>query len=158
MAIPAAAAIATALPYILKLPKYAKRLYGSKNFLPALIGAGYLGSEALGAVEQAGERGLTKEQLRLQNLISKASAEATKMSVEESRKNTEKYIKALMKAKREESKENRDLAALQSFTQSQDRQMALVIQAMQAMTNKQMGASTSAPGGGGMLGLMRGGM
>lgn len=152
----AAGAGAAALPYLLKIPKYAKMLYQSKNFIPALLGAGYLGSTAVGAVGQAGERGLTQEQMKLQTLMGKASAEATKMSVKESRANTKKYIEAILKTKREERKEARDLQALQSFTQSQDRQMALVIQAIQTMGQRQGGASTAAPGGG-MLGLMRGG-
>lgn len=147
---------AKALPLIPKIPAAFKALYGSKHFLTALLGAGYLGSTAVGAYGQAGERGLTREQMRLQTLMSKASAEATKMSVTESRANTKKYIEAILKTKKEERKEARDLAALQSFTQSQDRQMALVIQAMQTMGQRQGGASTAAPGGG-MLGLMRGG-
>ncbi|KKL79132.1 hypothetical protein LCGC14_2017920 [marine sediment metagenome] len=157
MPIPAIAAGGAALlPYLLKIPKYAKMLYQSKHFIPALMGTAYLGSTALGAVGQAGERGLTREQMKLQALLGTASAEATKRGVKESRARTKEYIDALLKAKKEEAKEARETAALQSFTQSQDRQMALVIQAMQAMSQRQMGASTQATGGG-MLGLMRGG-
>lgn len=153
----AGAAVAAALPYVMKIPKYAKLLYQSKHFLPLLLGAGYLGSEAIGEKGRAGERKLTAEQLKLQNLLTKASAEATEKTVKESRAKTKEYIEALMKAQREERKEARDTAAIQSFTESQDRQMALIIQAMQTMSQRQMGASTAAPGGGGMLGLMRGG-
>ena len=151
-----AAGAASAIPYLLKIPKYAKMLYKSKNFIPALLGAGYLGSTAVDAMGQAGERGLSREQMKLQTLMSKASAEATKRGVKESRANTKKYIDALLKAKAEESREARDMESMRSFTQSQDRQMALVIQAMQVMNQKQMGSSTQSPGGG-MLGLMRGG-
>ena len=150
MVAPAIAAAAT------KIPAAFKALYGSKHFLTALLGAGYLGSTAVGAIGQAGERGLTREQLKLQTLMGKASAEATKRGVKESRARTKEYIKALLTAKKEDVKERREFAALQSFTQSQDRQMALVIQAIQAMSQRQMGAATQAPGGG-MLGLMRGG-
>ena len=60
-----------------------------------------------------------------------------------------------MKAKREERKEVRELAAMQSFTEGQNRQMTLVIQAIQAMSQRQMGAATQAPGAG-VVGLMRG--
>ena len=156
MVAPAAIALgASALPYLLKIPKYAKMLYQSKNFIPALLGAGYLGSTAVSAYGQAGERGLSREQMKLQALMGKASAEVSEKTVKESRARTKEYIKALLAAKKEEAKENRELMALQSFTQSQDRQMALVMQAMQAMGQRQMGASTQAPGGG-MLGLMRG--
>lgn len=139
-----------------KAAKYGKAAYKSKHFIPGLIGAGYLGSEALEAGAKAGERKLTKEELRLQRLMTKASAAATERSVKESQAKTKEYINALLKAKKEERKEARELQALESFTQSQDRQMALVFQAMQALSNKQMGASTT-PAGGGMLGLMRGG-
>lgn len=136
--------------------KALKAFYGSKHFLTALLGAGYFGSMGLGAIGQAGERGLTREQMGLQATMGKASAEATKRGVTESRARTKEYIKALLTAKKEERKETREMAALQSFTQSQDRQMALVIQAIQALSQRQMGASTQAPGGG-MVGLMRGG-
>ena len=149
------AAGASALPYLLKVPKYAKMLYKSKHFIPALLGAGYLGSTAVGAVGQAGERGLTREQMRLQAILGKASAEATKRGVGESRARTKEYIKALLLAKKEDVKERREFAALESFTQSQDRQMALVIQAIQTMGQRQGGAATRAPGAG-MLGLVRG--
>ena len=152
----AAGAAKAALPLLAKLPAYAKALYGSKHFITALLGAGYLGSTAVGAYGQAGERGLTREQMRLQGLMGKASAEATKRTVKESRARTKEYISALLKAKKEDVKERREFAALQSFTQSQDRQMALVIQAMQALSQRQMGATTQAPGAG-MVGLMRGG-
>jgi hypothetical protein len=152
----AAAAGAAALPYVLKIPKYAKMLYKSKNFVPALLGAGYFGSMGLEAVGQAGERGLTREQLRLQTLMQKASGVATERGVKESRAKTKEYIKALMKAKRDESKEVQELVAMQSFTESQNRQMAMVIQAIQVMGGRQMGSATQSPGAG-MVGLMRGG-
>lgn len=157
MALPIAAGLAAGkvAGAALKIPAALKALYGSKHFLTALLGAGYLGSTAVGAYGQAGERGLTREQMKLQTLMGKASAEATERGVKESRVRTKEYISALLKAKKEEAKETRELAALQSFTQSQDRQMALVIQAMQALSQRQMGASTQAPGAG-MLGLMRG--
>lgn len=139
-----------------KIPAALKALYGSKHFLTALLGAGYLGSTAVGAYGQAGERGLTREQMRLQTLLAKTSAEATKRGVKESRARTKEYMKTLLKVKKEEKKEAREFAALQSFAQSQDRQMALVIQAIQTMGQRQGGAATQAPGAG-MLGLMRGG-
>ena len=133
-----------------------KALYGSKHLWTALLAGGYLTGQGFTAYGQAGERGLAREQIGLQATMGRASAEATKRTVKESRARTKEYIKALLTAKKEDVKERREFAALQSFTQSQDRQMALVIQAIQAMSQRQMGASTQAPGGG-MLGLMRGG-
>lgn len=147
---------AVALPYLMKLLKLGKK-YGSmagksKHFLPGL-GYGFLGgSMLLGAAGQRGERGLSREQLKVQELMGRASAEATKMSVKESRAKTKEYMKALLKAKKEERREARDIEALQSFQASQDRQMALVLQAVQAVGQRQPGV-----GGAGMLGLMRGG-
>ena len=140
----------------IKIPAALKALFASKHFITALLGAGYLTSTGLQAYGQAGERGLAREQLGLQAALGKASAEATKRGVKESRARTKVYIDALLKAKKEEAKEVRETEALRSFTASQDRQMALVIQAVQAMSQRQMGASIQAPGGG-MLGLMRGG-
>ena len=151
MPLPAMAAAAA-----VKIPAAFKALYASKHFLTALLGAGYLGSQGLTAYGQAGERGLAREQIGLQATMGRASAEATKRTVKESRARTKEYVKALLTAKKEDVKERREFAALQSFTQSQDRQMALVIQAIQTMSQRQMGAATQAPGGG-MLGLMRGG-
>lgn len=139
-----------------KLPALLKAFYASKHFIPALLGAGYFGSVGVGALGQAGERGLTREQMRLQTLMGKASAEATKRGVKESRARTKEYMRTLLKARKEEAKETRKLAALQSFTESQNRQMALVLQAVQALSQRQMGAATQAPGAG-MVGLMRGG-
>ena len=136
--------------------KALRAFYASKHFLPALLATGYLGSTATGAYGQAGERGLAREQIKLQELMGKASAEATERSVKESRARTKEYTKTLLKIKKEEQKEAREFAALQSFTESQNRQMALVIQAIQAMSQRQMGAATQAPGAG-MVGLMRGG-
>lgn len=157
MPIPAIAAGAAKIaPLIPKIPAALKALYASKSFLPALIGAGYFGSMGVEAYGQAGERGLSREQMRLQGLLGKTSAEATKRGVKESRARTKEYINALLKAKKEEAKETRELAMLQSFTESQNRQMALVIQAIQTMGQRQMGAATQGPGAG-MLGLMRGG-
>ena len=148
----AAAAGKFLLPYLKRILGVGKAATKSKYLLHGL-GYGALGSSMLlGAYGQAGERGLSREQLKLQGLMGKASAEATKMSVKESRANTKKYIEALLKAKAEERHETRDLEAMRSFTQSQDRQMALVLQAVQAIGQRQPGAS-----GAGMLGLMRGG-
>lgn len=151
-----AAGAAKALPLLAKLPTALKALYAGKHFIPALLGAGYLGSMGVTAYGQAGERGLTREQMRLQTLMGKASTEATERGVRESRARTKEYMKTLLKVKREEKKEAREFMALQSFTESQNRQMALIIQAIQAMSQRQMGAATQAPGAG-MVGLMRGG-
>jgi len=136
----------------LKIPAVLKTLFASKYFLHVLLGGGYLLGKGMEAGGQMGERGLSREQMRMQTLLGKTSAEATKMSVKESRARTKEYMTMLTKAKREERGEARDVAAMQSFQQSQDRQMALVLQAVQAVGQRQPGQ-----GGAGMLGMMRGG-
>jgi len=65
-------------------------------------------------------------------------------------------MEQLVKEKREERRSFQDMAAMEAFTQSQDRQMALVLQAVQALSARP--AQSSAQSGGGMLGLMRGRM
>lgn len=54
----------------------------------------------------------------------------------------EEEKQAMEKRRIEDAREARDLAAMQSFTQSQDRQMALAIQAMQAISQRQGGGPT----------------
>jgi hypothetical protein len=138
-------AVGKALPFI------------SKHLLTLLIGGGILGGQALGAYGQSGERKLARGQMELESQIATSSAEAGKKATTESRARAKEYTEQLLKAKREERRESRDVAAMESFTQSQDRQMALILQALQAISARPGGASTQAPAGGGMLGLMRGG-
>jgi len=152
MAIGAALAAGKATGLTLKA---LKAFYASKAFWPTLFGAGYLGSTGAEAYGQAGERGLAREQMGLQAQMGKASAEATERTVKESRARTKEYMKTLLKVKKEERKEAREFAALQSFTESQNRQMALVLQAVQTLSQRQMGAATQSPGAG-MVGLMKG--
>lgn len=128
----------------------------SKHLLTLLIGGGILGGQALGEISRGGERKLSRQRMELEALLGKTSAEAGKRATKESRKRTKEYTEQLLKLKREERAETRDLAAMQAFTQSQDRQMALIMQAVQAISARPGGASTRSPVGGGMLGLMRG--
>lgn len=144
IALAAGKAVGTALPWV------------SKHLLTLLIGGGILGGQALGEVRRGGERGLARQRMELEAILAKSSAEAGKTATKESRRKTREYMDQLLKLKREERKEARDTAAMQAFTQSQDRQMALVMQAVQALSARPGGASTQ-PVGGGMLGLMRGG-
>lgn len=128
----------------------------SKHLLSLLIGAGFLGQTALGEYGKSGERKLARAQLGAQAKIAGSSAEAGKLATKESRARAKEYTEGLFKAKREERKGARDVAAMEAFTQSQDRQMALILQAIQAISAQPAGASTAAPAGGGMLGVMRG--
>ena len=74
---------------------------------------------------------------------SRESELAFQKEKEETRKDEfAKEKQAMEKRRREERREARDIEALQSFTQSQDRQMALVLQAVQALGQLQPGVST----------------
>jgi hypothetical protein len=150
MPIPAAviAAAARALPYLISGAKTAGP-WASKN-LPWLLGAGWMG---LSEVGQMGERGLMKEQMRLQGEIGKSSAEAAKKGTKESRQMAEKYLQILTQAKRDEAREERESMLMQSYMASQDRQAAMLLQAMQGMTalSPQTGVSPSS----GMMALLR---
>ena len=151
--------IAAAVPLALKLgaqgatygPKILAALKGLT--LPQIIGGGFIGSEILNQLGQAGERGLTREQLALQTALTKSSAEAAKRETKESKAATEKYLKALMKAKREEAKEEREAMLMQSFMSSQDRQTAMLLQALQGMTS--MSSQTGVSPSSGMTALLR---
>ena len=130
----------------------AKSGFVDKHFLEMLIGGTYAGSTVLGEWGAAGERGISREQIALQKLLGTQQAAATKRSVTEDRKRAKEYMNKLLEMRVAEKKEAREATMLQSFTQSQDRQMALVLQAMQGI------AQTSRPssrGGGGMVNLMR---
>jgi len=156
MPAPAAiAGIAALIPLLAKVPGALKALYASKHFWPAAIGGTFLGSEALKQAGAAGERKLSREEIALQKLVSEAAAEATKRTVKESRERTTEYVKEITKARKEEAKQERERLMMESFMASQDRQMALLLQAMQAISQRPAGASTAVPSGSGMLGMMR---
>jgi len=157
MALPAVA-LAALIPMLAKVPGALKALYASKHFWPAAIGGTFLGSEALGQMGKAGDRGVSREEIQLQKLLAEASAEATKTSVKESRAQTTKYMEELAKNKRAEAKEAREAALMQSYVGSQNRQMAMVLQAMQGVAQSvpNTGAQPSRVGSGmaGMVGMM----
>lgn len=137
------------LTLLAKMPGYALKLYKSKAFWPSVTTGGILGATALGEAGKAGERKMTREQLALQTMIQKAAAEATKKQVDESRMNTDKYIKEMVKVQKANEARAREDALMQSFMESQNRQLALTMQALGGMT-----AGPSNPGAG-TFGVMR---
>jgi hypothetical protein len=150
MPIPAAvlAAAVRALPYIVSGAKTAGPWVAKHPW--GLLGAGWMG---LNEVGQMGERGLMKEQLRLQEEMGKSSAEAAKKGTKESRRMAEKYLQILTQAKRDEAREERESLLMQSYMESQNRQVAMLLQAMQGLTATapQTGVNPSA----GMTALLR---
>ena len=143
MPLPAIAGLAALIPLLAKVPGALKALYKSKHFWSAAIGAGLVGQTALTEVGRAGERKLTKEQMDLQNLLGASSAEATKKLTEESKAKTKEYVKALLAAKRDEQDKELDRTMMESFMSSQDRQMAMAMQAIQAQNAPRTGGMTN---------------
>lgn len=138
-----------------KLGPLAKKAYQSKNFLPALLGAGAAGQMTLSQIGKAGDRKLSREELALQKMLAESQAEATKRSVKESRAQAQEYMKAIEASKKEDRRAAQETALMQSFSQSQDRQMALIMQAIQGISQNRPQPSASPSG---MVGLMRSGM
>ena len=151
MAIPAIAAGIGAAAKFGPPALAAAKAFGSKHLLSLILGGAYLGSTGLSEYGKAGERDLTREQIRLQKLLGTGQAEVAKRSVKEDRKRAKEYMDTLLKSQREEKREVREAGLLQSFTQSQDRQMAMVMQAIQGMSQ----SSRPTPSGG-MVNMMRG--
>jgi len=161
----AVAQIATLLSALLPLLKKApgllkkgagamKGLTKSKNFVPGLLGGAFLGQTALDQVGKAGDRNLSREELALQKILGINQADVTKRMTEESRKRTKEYTDALLKARKEDKKERRESELMQSYMGSQDRQTAMLMQAIQGVSQ----AAPQAPrasSGSGMVGLMR---
>jgi hypothetical protein len=147
MALPALA------PLMLKVPAAIKAAMASKHFLSLLIASGFLGQTALSELGKAGERKTARKQIDLQRLLAEGQAEATKTSVLESRKQTKEYMEQLLKMKAVEKREAREAQTLERFTASQDRQMALIMQALQGMSQRPAGAP--AEPGVGMLAMTR---
>lgn len=125
------------------IPAVIAGLLASPHFIPALIAGGYLGGTALGQIGKAGERKTALAQIEMQKLLAERETSAAKKSVEESRKRTQEYMQQILKNQQ-----------LQSFMQSQDRQVALLMQAIQGISANRPTYQPSS--GGGMIGLMRG--
>ena len=126
-----------------KIAGVATKAYKSKHFWPGVVGAGFVGQTGLTELGRAGERKLTKEQMELQNLLGASSAEATKKLTEESKAKTKEYVKALLAAKRDERDKELDRTMMESFMSSQDRQMAMAMQAIQTQNAPRTGGMTN---------------
>lgn len=152
MSIPAIAAGAVkALPYAMMIPGLLKKFYKSKAFWPTVTTAGGLGMVGLSEKGKKDERKFATEQIALQKLMQEASAEATKRLTEESRSNTERYIKELVKAKEGEREQEREAMLMQAFAESQNRNMTMALSAIQGMSAR----PTTVPRTGGFISTLR---
>ena len=119
-----------------------------------MTGAG-VASAGLGQLGKYGERGLRREEITAEERVGKAKIKATQKLTRESEKRTKEYIERLLRGKRTERISDRETMLMQSFVGSQDRQMALILQAMQGIAQTPYAPQTRQPGGG-MVGLLRG--
>lgn len=127
----AVAAVASATAKAAKLLNKAMK---SKGFWNYLLTAGFLGHEGLSQVSQAGDRGIKREELALQTLLGKSSAEATKREYTESRESSANMLSQLLSLRKEDMGRQRESEMMQSFQSSQDRQMAMLLSAIQGIS------------------------
>jgi len=136
------------------IPARLSALMASKYFWPLLFGTAYAGSTAFEEIGKAGERRVMKEQLKLEKLFGERKAETTKQLTEEARQRAADYTKLFIEEARRTKEEQRESTIMESLLQSQDRQAALLMQAIQAIA--QTAPRYAATPSGGVLGLMRG--
>ena len=121
------------------------------TILGLLYGGANLGSDFL---NKRGEQKLGMEQIRSQERIAANERAATEKATKTSKESAEKYLQTLMKEKTKERISDKESIMLNSFLQSQDRQMALIMQAIQGATQSPY-TSVSPGSSAGMTGLMR---
>lgn len=123
------------------------------SIIGLLAAAGYLGGRGIEFLGQRGEQKLLREQIAAQLKGAKTEAEVTKRLARESEKRAKEYMQSLLREKREERISEREERLMQSFLGSQDRQMALILQAIQGVAQTPYAPRVSP--GGGMMGLLR---
>ena len=119
-----------------------------------LLAGSQVGGAGLGQIGKYGERGLAREQIAAGERVGKAEAKATLKLTRESEKRTREYIERMLRERRTERISERETSLMQSFVGSQDRQMALILQAMQGIAQTPYAPQGGQPGGG-MVGLLR---
>jgi hypothetical protein len=124
------------------------------TILGLLYGGASLGSSFL---EKRGEQKLGMEQIRSKERIAANERKASEKATKASKESAEKYIQTLLKEKTKERISDKEALMLNTFLQSQDRQMALIMQAMQGATQSPYTSISPSPSAG-MAGLMRTGV
>jgi len=125
--------------------------------LGLLAAAGYLAGRGFEYFGQRGQQQILREQIAAQLKGAETEAEATRRLTREEEKRAKKYTESLLRERREERISEREERLMQSYLASQDRQMALVLQAIQGITQTPYapGVSPGVSPGGGMMGLLR---
>lgn len=124
--------------------------------LAILLASGMgVASMGLGQIGEYGKRGLAREQISAEERVGKAKQKAELKLTREAEKRTKEYIERMLRERRSERISERETALMQSFVGSQDRQMALILQAMQGISQTPYAPQARQSGGGGMVGLLR---
>ncbi len=119
-----------------------------------LLAASGVAGAGLGQIGEYGKRGLAREEIAVRERMAKAETKATLKITRESERRSKEYIERLLREQRSERISGRETTLMQSFIGSQDRQMALILQAMQGIAQTPYAPQGSQPGGG-MVGLLR---
>jgi hypothetical protein len=132
-------ALSALAPLLAKGGSFAAKLIAPEALVPLLIAQLVLG-KGLDVLGAKGDRDIARKQIEMQERMAKLTAEAAKKATIESQARSESYMR--------QTQEN---ALMQQYQNSQDQQMALLLQAMQGMSNTPRPSYPS----GGMVGLMR---
>lgn len=119
-----------------------------------LMAGGGVAGMGLGQIGEYGKRQLAREQIAAEERVGKARTKAELKLTREAEKRSREYIEKMLREKRTERISEREAALMQSFVGSQDRQMALILQAIQGMAQTPYAPQMRRPGGG-MVGLLR---
>ena len=120
----------------------------------ALSILGYKGIEELFEAFSSGPRGerIQGAQLKAQEKISSAEQEGKRRALSGSREATRKQMEMLLRLEREGNASRREEMGEARLMSSQDRQMALLMAALQTMGQRDLGSSP----GSGMVAALRG--
>jgi len=138
-----------------KIPGGVKSLGTIKNLLSVGIPAMFVGSVGLTQLGAMGDRNVAREKLAQDADTSRITADVMRRMTLESRAHTKELTKEQIKLLREQAKNERVSEQMKMFSESQDRQMAMLMSAIQLQAGRPTGAPSQQPGGG-MFGVMRG--
>ena len=141
------------MPAAAVLPILSKMI-ASPHFWKVLVPTLFAGQTVLSEVGKAGERGVAKKQIDLQRLLGESQITASKRATEESRERAKEYTKLLLEDRKESRKEAKEQELMQMFMEGQNQRMALLMSAIQGISQTKPQYSPMASQGG-MVGLMR---
>jgi len=111
-------------------------------FISAYMGYDVLNT-LIGVGKDKGDRKISRASLKLQEQIESAKMEASKTMTSESRASAKGYMKQLSTMNESLVDERRDARSEALIAESKNRQFGMMMAAIQAMSQKDMGASTT---------------